>query len=343
MKVVCRQNPVQSYLQYTDIPRFPAPESPEVKSGDDKGDNMDASGKVIDTADSEPKKKNAYIALSDTGHNEWWRYLFTMAVVIWLVFTIALTTLTPLILRYGVDVGPGDIGTLLWLAVNLAPFPFAILGLWAGLRWLHRRPFSTLLAVGRFRWDWLAFSAGLWLVLSAFGDVVLSVMQPGNYAFAFNINKYLPFAVVVLALIPLQIGAEELVFRGYLTQAIGRLGGFWLALILPAIIFGLLHGSNPEVGQYGVWLTMPSYIGIGLLMGWLTLKTGGLEMALGLHLANNLYASLFVTFPSSALPTPALWQINTLHPAQSLVMFFAASVIFLLVFYSLRRRHIFKR
>ena len=279
-----------------------------------------------------------YIALTESGKNEWWRYVLTMALVIWFVFTVALATLAPLILKYGATVGAQQVGEPLWLAVNLAPFPFAILALWLGLRFLHHRPFTSLLGAGRFRWENLALAGGLWLFLSSLGDLGLSIFQPGNYSFSFTLARFLPYAVVVVLLIPLQIGAEELVFRGYLTQGFGRLGGFWLAWLLPTLLFGSLHIANPEVGEYGFWLTMPSYLGIGLLLGWLTLNSGGLELALGVHLANNLYSTLLVTFPSSALPSPALWQIQTLNPLASQVLFFIASLVFVAIILRFRKK-----
>jgi len=207
-----------------------------------------------------------------------------------------------------------------------------------GLRFLHHRPFKSLLGAGRFRWENLALAGGLWLFLASLGDLGLSIFQPGNYSFSFTLARFLPYAVVVVLLIPLQIGAEELVFRGYLTQGFGRLGGFWLAWLLPTLLFGSLHIANPEVGEYGFWLTMPSYLGIGLLLGWLTLKSGGLELALGVHLANNLYSTLLVTFPSSALPSPALWQIQTLNPLASQVLFFIASLVFVAIILRFRKK-----
>lgn len=279
-----------------------------------------------------------YIALTEPGKNEWWRYVLTVALVIWLVFTIALAALAPLMVMYGTDVGPTQVGEQLWLAANLAPFPFAILALWLGLRFLHKRPFKSLMSAATFRWGNLALAGGLWLGLSALGDLLLSILQPGNYTFSLDLARFLPYALVVIPLIPLQIGAEELVFRGYLTQGFGRLGGFWLAWLLPTVLFGSLHIANPEVGEYGFWLTMPSYLGIGLLLGWLTLKSGGLELALGVHLANNLYSTLLVTFPSSALPSPALWQIRSLNPLASLILFFVASLVFVGVIIRFRNK-----
>ena len=69
------------------------------------------------------------------------------------------------------------------------------------------------------------------------------------------------------------MASEELLFRGYLTQAFGLPGGFWAAWLVPGVWFGLLHFANPEVSAYGVLMTMPIYIDMGLLLGWVTLRS----------------------------------------------------------------------
>jgi uncharacterized protein len=67
---------------------------------------------------------------------------------------------------------------------------------------------------------------------------------------------------------------------------------------------------------------MVYYIGMGLFLGWITLKSKGLELAVGLHVANNLYASLMVTFPDSAIPSPALFTIREFDPNSGIIVFF---------------------
>jgi len=97
------------------------------------------------------------------------------------------------------------------------------------------------------------------------------------------------------------------------------------------------HALNPEVQTYGALLTLPLYLGIGLLLSWVTLKTGGLEMALGLHVANNLYASMIVTFPSTALVTPALFSIQKYDPVVGLVQQLAVILIYFGIAYLWKR------
>jgi uncharacterized protein len=90
----------------------------------------------------------------------------------------------------------------------------------------------------------------------------------------------------------------------------------------PAVLFGLLHGVNPEIEAFGFRTMMVYYIGMGLFLGWITLKSAGLELAIGLHIANNLYASLMITFPESAIPSPALFSLREFDPTSGVIVFF---------------------
>jgi membrane protease YdiL (CAAX protease family) len=76
-------------------------------------------------------------------------------------------------------------------------------------------------------------------------------------------------------------------------------------LFITSLIFGVLHGSNPEVDKLGP-VMMIFYIGTGLVLGIMTLMDDGLELALGFHAANNMFTAVLVTSDWSALQTDAL-------------------------------------
>jgi hypothetical protein len=56
-----------------------------------------------------------------------------------------------------------------------------------------------------------------------------------------------------------------------------------------------------------------------------------LEIALGLHFANNLYATSMVTFSESAIPSPAIFTITNYQPEIGLVAFVIMAIIFTVV------------
>lgn len=286
--------------------------------------------------------ENQFIAAARSGENAFWRYALTVGLVIFLVLAggVCMTLPAVFISRGSPDLAaylPGPV----FLALNLAPFIFIPVGLLIGLRVLHRRPMMTIInPTRRFDWGRFVLGAGLWLVLNILYNLVFAAFKPGYYTWSFDPLAFLPFLVVSLLLIPIQAGAEELAFRGYLTQGLG-LVSWWLGWLIPSVLFGLLHGANPEVGAFGILLTLPVYIGMGLLFGWMTLRSGSLELALGVHIINNLYASLVTTFPSSALQTQAFFTIQDYDPQTELIAFFVVAALFVAILeWILRRKSI---
>jgi membrane protease YdiL (CAAX protease family) len=131
----------------------------------------------------------------------------------------------------------------------------------------------------------------------------------------------------------LQTTAEEVLFRGYLAQGVAAwTKNRWLALIIPSVIFGLIHFANPEIKEYGFWLAMPQYIFFGLLWGLISILDDGIELAIGMHAANNVFLSIFVTHSSSALQTDALFEMQTVAPVRDLAMLVVVGTLSLVYF-----------
>jgi hypothetical protein len=90
-----------------------------------------------------------------------------------------------------------------------------------------------------------------------------------------------------------------------------------------------MHIMNPEVEAFGLELSMTYYIGVGLFLGILTLMDDGLELALGVHAATNIYSALFVTFDDSAVQTSALFHTSEVNMGWMLAGFFVAAIAFI--------------
>ena len=150
--------------------------------------------------------------------------------------------------------------------------------------------------------------------------------------------KPVPFFTLLFVsfvFLPFQTSTEELLFRGYLMQGFGTLTkNRWFPLIITSVIFGLLHGMNPEVERLG-YVLMIFYIGTGLLYGITTLMDEGTELALGLHASNNIVAAFLVTTDWMVFRTDALF-IDTSEPAVGSEMFIGVFVLYplLLVVFS---------
>lgn len=283
------------------------------------------------------KKDNS---LLPAGKFQFWRYLLLLiiAVVITLVAQAIFLVIASLV-EGNMDFM--NYPPLTLLIVTMLPFGFLLISLIVGIVVLHKQGIFTIFTQKKkFNWNLLLKSAILWFVLSGLSDLVLSILQPGNYQFSFSLTVFLPYILFAIVLIIIQITAEEVLFRSYLLQGFFRLFHLpWLAIIFQALLFGILHGANPEVSNYGLLTTMPFYIGIGLLLGWLSVKFKGLEIALGLHFANNFYATAMVTFSGSSIPSPAIFTIKNYRPEIGLITFIIMTILFSVSIIMMEKKH----
>ncbi len=254
--------------------------------------------------------------------HQFWRYLLVSVVIIFvtLIFQTLLIFLAS-IFEGNFDVMQYSSLTLLW--VSMLPFFALLITLLIGIRVIHQQPLKTIFTQKRYFSKKLVIKAFvIWFLLSSLSDIVLAILQPGNYSFTFEAKPFITYMLLAFFLLLIQITAEEVLFRHYYLDGFLRLFRKpWFAIAAQALLFGLLHGANPEVTAYGLLTTMPYYIGMGLILGWLTIKSKGLEIALGIHFANNLYATAMVTFKESAIPSPALFTIKEYQPEIGLLIF----------------------
>lgn len=99
-------------------------------------------------------------------------------------------------------------------------------------------------------------------------------------------THWVALAILAVLVTPLQCAGEELAFRGWLTQNVsayfGRPGvGFVVAAVVSSGLFALAHGS------LHVWVLLDLGI-FALTASYLTWRTGGVEVGIALHCANNM-------------------------------------------------------
>jgi len=143
---------------------------------------------------------------------------------------------------------------------------------------------------GRMRWSYLGVFLGFGFLIFGLYYVGFAALDGSlttqNSVHPLNSGMFWLYIVLILLIVPFQCYAEELLFRGYLMQTVGR----WLknpvwAIIIPAPIFMVLHG-------YGLWGLL-SVLTMALIAGFLCWYTGGLEAGIGLHIANNVSIFIF--------------------------------------------------
>jgi len=213
------------------------------------------------------------------------------------------------------DASAMGISENLMLFLMLIPFIVGLFTVILLVKHLHQRSFSeTINGTSKIRWNRIFWGFGVWLILMFIYLAAQYFIEPENFTVQFDVKTFLPLIFIALIFIPLQTTFEELLFRGYLAQGIGAwTKSRWLVVFIPAILFGLMHSANPEVETYGFFATMPQYIVFGLIFGLASVLDDGIELAIGMHAANNIFACLFVTFDASALKTPAIFHQQTLN------------------------------
>lgn len=212
------------------------------------------------------------------------------------------------------------------LAANLGiamsiPIAWLLMGL------VHRVKPRWLSSVQpRLRWRYLLWCLGIGIValngmllLSNLGQPFPPIqLQPGFWG----------FLVVILLTSPLQAAAEEVLFRGYLMQALGSLVAQpWFGVVVSSVVFALLHGTQ----------NLPLFLdrlAFGLLAAILVWRTGGIEAGIAAHVVNNIFAYLTAGLTTSIASLRAVRQITWLDAGFDVAGF----ALFSLLAYWLARR-----
>lgn len=201
-------------------------------------------------------------------------------------------------------------------AFMLLTFPAALVGLYLGQKFIHKRTLTSLhSAFSKFRWN-RAIQAFfiMWAVLAGF-SALAHFTGLSEAAYVFDVKRFFGFALVSLCLLPIQSATEEIVFRGYLNQGITHFtNNKWIAFVITSGLFMAMHLANPEAvagAESGILpIVMSGYFFFGFAACLLVLIDDGLESAIGIHAGNNTFAAIFVNYENSVLPTPSVFQIK---------------------------------
>lgn len=284
-----------------------------------------------------------YREIARLGKNDWWRYVLSLPSIIFIWLFIGSLPVVALMAYVEMDADPSTgfsetgftgISVLLEFLVTMSSFiPFFVATLLA-VRFIHERRLKTLItAAARIRWNRIFAGAAVWFCIAALIATVESLLYPGRYALTFQPVALLLFAVFALILIPIQTSAEEVFFRGYLLQWMGlRLKNIWLLSLLNGILFFLPHAANPEMAANSLLVGL-GYFAIGFFFTLITVKDNGMELALGAHASNNMFAALFANYTVTSLPSPSLFTVQILDPVYSLISLMIGQIVFYMIFF----------
>lgn len=216
----------------------------------------------------------------------------------------------------------GLLSLLLSLAVGI---PAAMAGLTVG----HRLRPDFIASVRGFRWGLQGIALGVASVTFVVFLVATTIYGAATTDIA-AIDSGEPttvdglriglLALVVLVAAPLQAAGEEFMIRGYLLQAFGswlpwRRLSLLFTVVVTSVLFALLHASNgnPNAAAY------VNFALFGVVAAVVTIRTGGLESAIAMHVVNNVVGLLLAVLagdasePLDATGTP--WSYVVLNGA----------------------------
>lgn len=239
------------------------------------------------------------------GSARWWRPLWVLALAAMLAgvgFVLVLVGIFLLGLIPGVPQPTEELEdprNPMDLLFSLGVLAIGVPAIALAVRWAGRRrgtAAGTLHSVsGRFRWGMLARGAVIVVPVFAVANLAAFLLLPPDDVSSPSTGASLIAVYVVIVLVtPLQCAAEEYVFRALPQQLLGTwLRAPWWGILLPIPLFVLGH-------EYG-WAGQIDIAVFALCMGVLAWKTGGIELPILVHAANNLTLFLLAPFSPSAL------------------------------------------
>lgn len=224
--------------------------------------------------------------------------------------------------------------TPLGVVILLFSFVALAIGPFLAVRWLHKRPISSLFGPRAAGWRAFRITGAVVFVAWTLFFVVLYPFEEPEMTLAPAIwARWLPLALPALLI---QTGAEEVLFRGYLQQQLAaRFRSPLVWMVIPSLLFGLLHFD----GQHGLanaWLVVAVTALFGLIGADLTARTGTLGASWGLHFANNAFAIL-VLATQGPLDGLALFSLP-FSDGPKMLFYLVLDMIALVILWGLLRR-----
>ncbi len=160
---------------------------------------------------------------------------------------------------------------------------------------------------GSFGVGLLLLCTGMMVIANIIGSYILTAFEAVGIS-PLDIPETQDGTVTVMLLNVLTVGIapailEELLFRGVVLQGL-RPAGDGVALTFSALMFGLMHGTLYQI---------PFAFILGLVFGYIVLKTGNILWSMGLHAINNVLAVLMEYW---------LWDLTDEQSAKWYLLFF---------------------
>lgn len=184
------------------------------------------------------------------------------------------------------------------LLVLLFSYGFATLAVVSAALLVHYRGLGVIM--GGWHRCWRQFRRAMRGLAVLYAVMLLASFLGGDdleLARNLNVGLWITLLPLALAATMIQVSAEEILFRGYMQQALAaRFSSPVIWMGLPSLLFALGHYMPATAGENAVIIALWSGL-FGLAAADLTARTGTLGPAIALHFGNNALAFLFVSMP----------------------------------------------
>ena len=288
----------------------------------------------------------SFIDKAKDGNNSFSSYLLGIVLIISVYLLGSYFLILDLQWNFGIESFDGVsqkeivriLGNNRFLAWLIVPFLFVGLFLVIHTKFVHKRTVLSIFS-GRENFDWkrVLFSFSLlFSVLSLF--LFIQYLSSDSLIFQFDLQKFIPLFFIAIFLLPIQTSCEELLFRSYILQGIKlRTKKNSIAVLISGLMFGAIHIGNPEIAKIGYHIIV-YYMLVGVFLALISLFDNGIELALGYHAANNVFAALMITNNWQAFQTDAVFMDNA-DPGMGLDTIFGILFILPLVFFIFYKKY----
>lgn len=141
-----------------------------------------------------------------------------------------------------------------------------------------------------------SFALGLLIGFVANGICILLAWLHGDLHFYAGRFQVL-YMICALICVCIQSGAEELITRGYMMGALQRRYPCWLAIAANALLFGVLHLTNPGITA----LSFLNIVIIAAALSFVMYYFGSIWLCVAVHSMWNFTQNLLFGLPNSGL------------------------------------------
>lgn len=206
------------------------------------------------------------------------------------------------------------------IVLNILSYTLFIAVSYLVVKYFLKYPFSKLLNEEKsFNYKNLFLGFVPMFIMGAGTNFIWMAFEKENFTYSLQKLWPLDFALAFV-LVTLAAFLEELLCRAYIAHFVNddmekRKKQGLIYILVSAFVFAIAHFQNPEVAGSGAIYSMVFYFIMGAALMTITLRTRGIEAALGIHIANNLVNAWLFTYEGAALITNAVFtQKNNIGP-----------------------------